>query len=290
MTTATYYFNAYDVDGEEWPTTPANFVDGSLDTKAEVEVATIVQLLTGNTCDGTDLGAIASVNLRLWAAESTNTRYVLLRPVFGGSSDGDDHTVTVNYQPPAHQFPDVDITTDTNAPGSWAWTDVQNLDCDAVSAGNNGTIYGYKLEIVVVYGASDVLAAADITTGAPTLSAPVLENGISVCTAADITLGTPTLGSPVLALEPHHLTAQNITTGTPTLLSPILDDGTDQPLAGLASYTDTIGAGLASYTDSAGAGLASYTDSAGAGLASYTDSAGAGLASYTDVIGSGLSS
>lgn len=88
--TVTYYFNAYDVGGEVWATTPANMVDGTNTNYASTTRNKDVELLTGNSCPGTDLGAISKVEIRAYGYYTGNDE-VGLRPVFGGTTDGDNH-------------------------------------------------------------------------------------------------------------------------------------------------------------------------------------------------------
>ena len=47
----------------------------------------------------------------------------------------------------------IDITSDTNAPGTWTWTDVSNLDLDvtAILPTGNGKLRVYKVEVRVTY-------------------------------------------------------------------------------------------------------------------------------------------
>jgi hypothetical protein len=78
----------------------------------------------------------------------------ILRPVFNGTTDG----TNINYETPPDfgepvWSPWFDITNDPNAPTSWSWTDVDNLDCDVESSpGMPGfTLYCSKVEIQVIY-------------------------------------------------------------------------------------------------------------------------------------------
>jgi len=153
MSEVTYSFNAYDSGGEVWDTNPANMVDGSEDTYASTWWDTdIVQLCTGNTCAGTNLGTISKVEIRSLNWGSQIGISCTYRPVFGGISDGDDNTQIM--QPPAVQaWGDyIDITSNTNAPGTWDWDDVDNLDLDVqVTTGSFKTAYMCKIEIRVTY-------------------------------------------------------------------------------------------------------------------------------------------
>ena len=110
-----------------------------------------VELLTGNTCPGTNLGTISKVELR---AYTYNEYYPLivdyLRPVFSGG-DGDNHDIGSVLDDWSSYF---DITSDTNAPSPWSWSDVQNLDCDVYRDNAYGMpldSYIAKVEIRVTY-------------------------------------------------------------------------------------------------------------------------------------------
>ncbi len=165
-TTSTYGFNSYDSVTENWTTTPANMVDGATSTYAATSADADVELLDGNSNAGTDLGIITAVEVRAFSYQTTDTTgSVTLRPVFGGSSDGDNH----NFTPPAtigsaawSNY--IDITTDTNAPGTWSWSDVQNLNLDVVWNANAGSNTGNvaSVEIRVTYEDSSVTANVEL--------------------------------------------------------------------------------------------------------------------------------
>lgn len=144
--TVTYYFNAYDSGGEEWATNPANMVDNDTETYARTTNSN-VELLTGNTCLGTDLGTITKVEIRFYSVESYGD--LVIRPVFGGSSDGDNHNTFLNQENPLWSDY-INITSDTNAPSPWIWSDVQNLDCDVFLDVEHFTSVA-KVEIRVTY-------------------------------------------------------------------------------------------------------------------------------------------
>ncbi|MGC9361099.1 MAG: hypothetical protein ACP5G7_12155, partial [Anaerolineae bacterium] len=142
MSTVTYYFNAY--GAEQW-TDPGNMTDGLLTSYASTASKTQVQLLNANDCPGTDLGSISAVELRVYAyGDGDDT--ILLRPVFGGSADGNDHSVTPGTSGAWSAYQD--ITNDPNAPGSWGWSDVQGLDCDVefATTAKGNTMYAAKVE------------------------------------------------------------------------------------------------------------------------------------------------
>ncbi|MFC1654028.1 hypothetical protein ACFL1M_04240 [Patescibacteria group bacterium] len=164
-TQATYYFNGYDSGTEEWSTNPSFMTDNNTANYASTSTDTDVHLLNSNTNGGSDLGTITAVEIRAYSYQDTgSTGTVDLRPVFSGG-DGDNH----NYTPPngsgsAAWSSYFDITTDTNAPSSWSWTDVQNLDNDVVwnSGGGGNTGYISKVEVRVTYEDNTIIAYAQL--------------------------------------------------------------------------------------------------------------------------------
>lgn len=67
-------------------------------------------------------------------------------PVFGGSTDGDTYELT-GVAGGAYSF--TDITTSTNAPSTWTWTDVQNLDIRLWGKNTSATT-PYQLSIIEI--------------------------------------------------------------------------------------------------------------------------------------------
>jgi len=127
-----FYFNSYNTS-EAWETTPEGMADGNFDTTcSRTSINHDVEHLNETTCQETDFGDITKVELRtkftgdhVAAVESVLSR-IHVRPVFSGG-DGDNHTYTTTYNGWTEWF---DITSDTNAPGTWSWSDVSDLDCD----------------------------------------------------------------------------------------------------------------------------------------------------------------
>lgn len=158
-----YEFNNYDSEGEEWATTPENMADGSAANYAATASDSDVELLTANQCDGSELGAITRVDIQAYAYQSNDTTgSVILRPVFGGSSDGDDHEFNPETSDGWSSL--IDITDDDNAPSSWSWSDVQNLDIDVVWNDNESGNTGYVaiVRIQVTYEDSNITANAQL--------------------------------------------------------------------------------------------------------------------------------
>ncbi len=149
-----YYFDSFDNGpmGEAWASNPSYMVDGSISNHASTTSNGDVELCTGNNCSGTDLGTIVHVSLRVKSYYSGSQRDTILRPVFGGTNDGADHNYqTVVIDSWSQWF---DITYDPFAPQSWAWSDVDSLDCDVVAENAPSgpfTLYCSKVEIRVGY-------------------------------------------------------------------------------------------------------------------------------------------
>jgi len=122
-------------DAATYWTNDANAVDGSESTFAYRDTNTVAKETTkwikGTAHDyATATGTINTVEVGIRAAatatigKGSTTHYMV--PVFGGSSDGDEHARTTVPTTPSWYW--WDITTDTNAPGTWAWSDVSTLD------------------------------------------------------------------------------------------------------------------------------------------------------------------
>ncbi|RLF77369.1 hypothetical protein DRN38_08425, partial [Thermococci archaeon] len=151
-----YYFDGYDTN-EAWPNNPGNMVDGISTTFANAEnVGTYVQLLNNNTCPGTNLGTIEKVELRCYGDDSDDVQATYLRPVFNGTTDGNNYTMDISPEKWSNW---TDITNDPNAPSTWTWDDIVNLDCDveAYNVGAFGNDYVGIVQIRVNYSTSPYL-------------------------------------------------------------------------------------------------------------------------------------
>ncbi len=167
--TVTYYFDAYNsANPGSWGQNPQNTADGSTSTYGRDNVNGHYVELTGNTCPGTDLGTISAVEVRVyWSGNVQHMAWPRLIPEFGGSSDGDDHdddTRSGSDEGSPYWSAYFDITTDTNAPGTWSWSDVQNLDLRLqVVRSTNGRVNAYKVEIRVTYSIATTVTLAEHT-------------------------------------------------------------------------------------------------------------------------------
>jgi hypothetical protein len=181
-----YYFDSYD-NNEPWATSPGNMVDGSTSNYASTTTDGDIELCDGNNCSGSDIGTISKVELRVYAYSTGLIQAdMFIRPVFDGSTDGPNHP----YQTPPTPVwsPWFDITSDTNAPTSWTWTNVTNLDCDIESEYQQGgpgfTLYCSKVEIRVTYTSNNP----------PSISNPVPADnstGITIAPMLNITVSDP---------------------------------------------------------------------------------------------------
>jgi hypothetical protein len=176
-----YYFTAYDA-GVTWATNPANMVDGTETNYASTTTNNDAQLLNVNNCTGTDLGAITSVEIRAYGYYSGNDEITLV-PIFNGAT-GDDHTSAVPATTGAWGTW-FDITSDTNAPGTWAWTDVVNLDTTVnyVKSGGAALTYVGEVEVRVNYTANNAPVVSNIS-----MSHVTIKGGNTVTIYANSTL------------------------------------------------------------------------------------------------------
>jgi hypothetical protein len=151
MAEATYYFTAHTT---AWDNDPDNMDDGDLETYAHDGGDTDIQLLTANTCDGTDLGTITKVESRVYAYQAGQlNNSVVFTPKFGGTDNGDEANYGSFFTPAWSDYED--ITEDTNAPGTWDWDDVKDLDYTIEAETNSGGSYVAKVEIRVTYTPGD---------------------------------------------------------------------------------------------------------------------------------------
>ena len=139
--TISYYWDAYNAGaGTPWPNNPGNMVNGSTANWAS-------HLGTGSAgdqrCNSISLESppggsptITKVEIRAYAGrgQSTPDKFAIM-PVFSGGNGSEFDLMAAGL--PA--YPSLgwsnwsDITSDTNAPGTWSWTDITNLGINALS-------------------------------------------------------------------------------------------------------------------------------------------------------------
>jgi len=181
LASTTYYFNDYDEE-EAWAMNPQKMADGSIaeNQYAMDNIVGKVELLNANNCSGTDLGDITKVEIRAYAEYEGLDGDIYLRPVFGGSEDGDNYTLNIGDGPAWSSWQDV--TSDYS--GSWdSWAKIVKLDCDVEveSLGMFAQVRCYKVEIQVTY----------TTTHVPEISNPYPPDGstgISISPMLNITV------------------------------------------------------------------------------------------------------
>ena len=182
---STFYFDQYMAMGEEWATLPGNMVDGSTSNYSSTTLNSDIELCLNNTCTGTDLGTISKVEIRCYGYYSgMNPRDIILRPVFSGISDGDNHIFAPSTTGGWSSW--FDITSDTNSPATWDWNRVRDLDCDVEAGTGMGmfTLLCSKVEIRVTY---TVNYAPDYSNPYPADGS----SGISISPVLNITVSDP---------------------------------------------------------------------------------------------------
>lgn len=179
MATVTYYFNAY---SSATLSSPGNLIDGALSTYASSSSNGANEVLSGNTCPGTNLGTISKVEVRGYGYKTGNQTVVFrLVPKFSGSN-GDNHDHYLSASAAWSSY--FDITNDSNAPSSWTWSDIENLDLTAtIVKGPIGTAYYAKIEILVTYTPGSSAQTVDLTalsSSSSALTASILPGAINV--------------------------------------------------------------------------------------------------------------
>ncbi len=128
--TITCYFDQYDAGGEQWSNVPETMVDNNIATGAQASFGEegSVERLTHSTCASQTFGTITQVRIRYNGFCMFDSCGVTLRPVFGGTTDGNNHYQDASVGNGWRSW--YDITSDTNAPGTWTTSDIANLDLD----------------------------------------------------------------------------------------------------------------------------------------------------------------
>jgi hypothetical protein len=141
-----YGYTAHD-SGANW-LDPDNVVDGDTGTYGRAFTVGAKLRLTENECRGRDLGTISKVELRTWH-NINGFSELTLRPFVGGSVGLDILPVT---QPENQWTPWVDLTTMTNAPSPWTWTDIKDLEMEfenTVFSGGDVQVFEIQLRIFI---------------------------------------------------------------------------------------------------------------------------------------------
>lgn len=153
--TEEYEFDSYDA-GTVWETDPDRMVDGTTGTYAYTTIDDDTQLLDSHTGSDVDYGSckeISKVEVRVYASPTAafpDASRVQLQPVF---VDGNGTIWTGSGQETEGWTEWHDITSDTNAPPTWHWSDFRQLQVNVI--GNKIQDYGvpkcHKVELRVTY-------------------------------------------------------------------------------------------------------------------------------------------
>ena len=156
----TYRYDNYS-DIFNWYWHPERMVDGSLGTEAGAwyinESQWVFDLLDTDDdtpCPSSGFG-IGKVEIRAygWCSQPPADVWINLTPVFGGTNNGTNITwIPPRYGSQRDYSPWYDITNDVNAPASWAWSDVQNLEANITYMTNDpyvSTMYIFTIEVRV---------------------------------------------------------------------------------------------------------------------------------------------
>jgi len=155
---STYYFDSY--DDLSWHSNPGNMVDGSTSSYASTRETEEEEFCDDNSFDmggEAPSGTISKVEIRAYGYYGEIGGAINLRPSFSEKS-GDYHFYNLPSNGAWSSW--YDITDDTNAPSSWSWIDVGNLDCSVIVAeiAEGDTLYCSKVEIRVTYSESPVVS------------------------------------------------------------------------------------------------------------------------------------
>ena len=157
-----YYFN--DFDSEEcWNNEPDLMVDEEIESFAMTECNGSVELCTGNTCSGDNLGVISKVELRVNGYHEAESGCIILRPVFNGENDGENYTFETPQSESAWSVW-FDITDDegrnvSEGLAGWPWSAVKGLSCDVeASFEEECQLFCSMIELRVTYNCVPVIS------------------------------------------------------------------------------------------------------------------------------------
>ena len=134
------YYNAGSDVNSSW-TNEANAWDGATNDYASKQIPAstndTTNYLLSQTVATSDPGATTISKVEI-AINVTNEYGIFcdakVCPVFGGTTDGNTHTTQCTDTPTTYY---TDITSDTNAPATWSWSDISSLD---IKTWGNNTI------------------------------------------------------------------------------------------------------------------------------------------------------
>lgn len=149
--TEVYYWEDSTGVNSNW-TNPGNMVDGNTGTYAQAGSASgaYIQLNPTNTSPSSTTRHVEKVEIRLYGRDGSgpNISAFNLYPVFGGMTQGNALNLRSFLGPVRSWTPWVDITGDPQAPTTWQWSDVRNLQTKVEAIiGSPGGGIGDVLEI-----------------------------------------------------------------------------------------------------------------------------------------------
>jgi len=147
--TVVYYFDA-DSTSSNW-TNPGNMVDGNTNTfaKAGADHGVYVQINTSSTVPPSTTRNVETVKIRVYGRDGygPNISAFNIYPLFNGTQ-GNPQNLRSFLGPVRSWTPWIDITNDPNAPETWQWSDVINLDTRVEAIiGSPGGGLGDQLEV-----------------------------------------------------------------------------------------------------------------------------------------------
>ncbi|MEM4258130.1 MAG: DUF2341 domain-containing protein [Candidatus Thermoplasmatota archaeon] len=149
--TVSYYFSGYDAKKTTWKN-PSYMCDTNENTCAQTNVNNDIEKLTANQCSGAGSSSIIRVQLRALANKTVTIgdASVKLQPIFSKGT-GTNQTLTVNTSKSWTLY--ADITSDTNAPSPWTWSNVSDLDCNVYAGITHSSSYlcVWEVQIRVTY-------------------------------------------------------------------------------------------------------------------------------------------
>jgi len=148
----TRYFDLYDFN-ERWEVHPEGMVDGNPYTFAITENSGTVEkcIRLSQPSGQPPSGEIIKVEIRTMAKSDYPGNILVIRPVFQGFLDGDNHSYLLSSFIGTQWSNYFDITNDNNSPSIWSWQDVNNLDCDVEAYSGNGPFMCSIVEVRVTY-------------------------------------------------------------------------------------------------------------------------------------------
>ncbi|GAF72935.1 unnamed protein product, partial [marine sediment metagenome] len=143
----TYYYT--ENGGNVWQGNPEYFVDGNPDTAASTSSNGRVHDVAVHN-GSQEITGITKVEIRVRGRLSDiSGNYYKIYPRFGGSTIGDEYDITDEMKAGPVWSSWQDITSDSQAPTTWTWQDVVDLDVRIIPTiiHTDYAANGYKVEL-----------------------------------------------------------------------------------------------------------------------------------------------